>query len=575
MKDKYKGRENFIIIILVITFLALAILFSILGVLIKYQGNSAINHKEAQKIVHIRDNIRVKSSNGNETIVNLPKKFDDNFTYSYNFVPTLLAPGEKLFMYIKGSYHVFTLSYQDEVIYKSALDTSFVKGAGDYIRVVLIPNKYIGKELTISFESLKHSSYGILVPPVKLGNHSDLIYSSYENDFDVIIVAAFLLVFSIESFIIQIGLLFYKKAHISSLLGPLYALIVGLYIIIRSPAIFFFISKGAFIYFFDYILFLLLPLSVAMFMISVARQKCNRKRLHKIIEAVLAIFVLYFIAQMLLTLFGFIEFMEYQKVSQIIVVVVALISVFIPFTIEDFAFKRIISFLMAGLMVVLVILLAVYVSTYRLRYLTILGVFGGIFILFQSLVTMKLYAKNYNISYRAVLNKQMAYTDNLTRLLNRNAFEDDIKAIEASGQKMMLMIIDINSLKKINDQFGHNTGDQILKNIAEILDKIRIKFNKTNTYRIGGDEFVITAFNVDESYAKKIADYLNNQAKERDYIAQLNQFSFGIGYKVTLVDSTFEIDAFMREVDIKMYEDKKQKKRNFSNEEPKMLVIEQ
>ncbi len=576
MKVKQKGREFFIVIILLITFSGVAILFSFLGILIKYKGGLETNNKINNEVVFVRDDILVKSSDGREMVVNLPKKFDDKYTYSYNFVPQRVAPDGKLFMYIKGSYHLFTLSYQDEVIYQqSAIDTSFVKSGGGYIRVILIPDQYLGKQLTMSFKSLKHSNYGILVPPIALGTHSELIFYQYAHDFDVIVVAAFLLVFSLESFIIQMALLFYKKAHISSLLGPLYAFVLGMYIIVRSPTVFFFLPKGAFIYVFDYLLFLFLPLTVALFMVSMARQRGGNKRIHKIIEAIFALFVLNVIVQSLLTMFGYLEFMDFQTLSQISAVIVALVSIVIPFTIEDFAFKRIISFLVASLMVMLFILLIVYLNTYRLKYFTILGVVGGIFIIFQSLAIMKIYSKNYTISYRAKLNKQLAYTDSLTRLSNRNAFERDIKAIDARGQKLLLMIIDINSLKDINDQFGHNAGDVILKNIAELLNKISIKFNKANTYRIGGDEFVIMAFEADETYAKKMVDYLNDRAEEREYIVPFNQFSFGIGYAVTKVDDDFNIDAFVRIVDQKMYEDKKLKKRNFSKEEPKMLVIEQ
>ncbi len=575
MNNKTKNRGLFIVIVLLITFLSIIVLASILGI-IMHKSGQMLDTKEEAKIVFLRDDILITASDGREMVVNLPKKLDDNYTYAFNFVPERTVPNEKLFMYLKGSYHVFTLSYQDKIIYqKTAIDTSFVKSGGDYIRIVMIPDDYIGKELTISFKSLKHSNYGILIPIITLGSHSDLIFYSYTDKIDVMIVAAFLLVFSIESFIIQTVLIFYKKANISSCFGSLYAMILGLYIFIRTPAMFFFVPKGSFIYVFDYLLFLLLPLSVAMFMISIARQKGGKVNIHKIIEIIIAFFVLHLIAQILLTWFGCTEFMELQQLSQIVVVTVALISVFVPFTIKNFEFKRVLSVSIAVLMVLLVILLAVYLSTYRLRYLTILGLVGGLFILFQSLVIMKIYANNYAISYRAALNKGLAFTDNLTRLNNRNAFERDISQLVRHGQKMMLMIIDINSLKAINDQFGHNTGDLILKNIAEILNKIRIKYNKTTAYRIGGDEFVITAFDVDESYAQKVAHYLNSQAEERAYIAKFNQFRFGIGYKVTTVEQDFNIDIFMREVDKKMYEDKKLKKRNFGNEEPKMLVIEQ
>ena len=86
-----------------------------------------------------------------------------------------------------------------------------------------------------------------------------------------------------------------------------------------------------------------------------------------------------------------------------------------------------------------------------------------------------------------------ASTDQLTGLPNRTAFERDIRAWEAyysEGiiQDFFLTFIDVDGLKRVNDQQGHNEGDRLLSVVAQWLIR---QSQQQNVYRIGGDEFVL------------------------------------------------------------------------------------
>ncbi len=562
MKNISKGGELFIPLVLIISFLIFVPVFINIGVFLENKSDEITS--EMDKVILIKDDILIRTSDGKEFISDLPKKFDSGVIYSYNFIPRKIDKDEKLYLYIKISYLNFKITYKDELVYETKnIDTSFIKSGGDYIRMIALDDKYIGKELTISFESIKDTDYGILIKYIALGSVLDIMTYLYFDDFDVVIISIILLVFSIESFFIQIILILFKKSPPSALLGSFYALVLALYIIIRKAIFYFFIPMGTFIYILDYILFLLLPLLVALFILSVARKKEGRKKVQGLIEFILSLFIIYIIVQIILTIFGYIEFMEIQKELQIVVVSTALISIMIPFTIDNFEFKRILSMSMAILMVLLVILLGVYLDKYQIRYMTILGVVGGVFIMFQLMVIMKMYSKKYTINYRAGLNKKLAFTDTLTRLLNRNAFENDIEEVEKHGKNMMLMILDINNLKDINDTFGHNAGDLIINSLADILHRAKRHFNKVKAYRIGGDEFVLTAFDIDENYAQNLAEYLNENASEFRKENNEIPLSFGMAYELSDIDERFNIHEFIQIVDEKMYEDKKIKKMDF------------
>ena len=82
--------------------------------------------------------------------------------------------------------------------------------------------------------------------------------------------------------------------------------------------------------------------------------------------------------------------------------------------------------------------------------------------------------------------KDMANTDFLTGLKNRNAFELDIE--NRQDKRLGILIADLNGLKKINDELGHQIGDEYIRRAAVILSKCA---GIHPVYRFGGDEFVI------------------------------------------------------------------------------------
>lgn len=90
-------------------------------------------------------------------------------------------------------------------------------------------------------------------------------------------------------------------------------------------------------------------------------------------------------------------------------------------------------------------------------------------------------------------------TDELTGFLNRHAYEDDIERLEKSvlTDDFVYVSADVNSLKSVNDSYGHYAGDEMLIGAAECLKKCFSQYGKL--YRVGGDEF-IALINADEAH---------------------------------------------------------------------------
>ena len=97
----------------------------------------------------------------------------------------------------------------------------------------------------------------------------------------------------------------------------------------------------------------------------------------------------------------------------------------------------------------------------------------------------------YDVTVRVELEqalKRLSYSDALTQVNNRNKFNEDVNAVLGrTPPSLGVACFDINGLKEWNDQFGHTAGDSLIKRAAA---NIKTQFPQ-ETYRIGGDEFVV------------------------------------------------------------------------------------
>lgn len=139
--------------------------------------------------------------------------------------------------------------------------------------------------------------------------------------------------------------------------------------------------------------------------------------------------------------------------------------------------------------------------------------------------------------------------DTLTMLNNRASFEKASRKIKA--KKMFAIIaIDINNFKEVNDTFGHDYGDIVLKEVAAI---IRNSFdNSCNCYRIGGDEFYIICKDTNQ---KKLDYQLrcmrNSLAKERQNDKFLPTVAYG--YSIFQGGEILNFKKILKAADDQMY----------------------
>lgn len=158
--------------------------------------------------------------------------------------------------------------------------------------------------------------------------------------------------------------------------------------------------------------------------------------------------------------------------------------------------------------------------------------------------------------YRNNVNLTM---DPLTGLYNKRAIFDKIYTKSPKkAQYMAVYLIDIDEFKSINDTYGHNYGDVVLKSIAKIIrSSIR---NSDYPIRIGGDEFLIIAYLTDIKHIDVIVKNIEKNLKEYNDSPNIKtKVSLSIGSEI--YDNKTEFTKFVNKVDNKMYKEKHSKKR--------------
>ncbi len=134
----------------------------------------------------------------------------------------------------------------------------------------------------------------------------------------------------------------------------------------------------------------------------------------------------------------------------------------------------------------------------------------------------------------------LSFHDHLTGLYNRRFYEAEILRIDNSDYyPITLVMADVNGLKLINDAFGHDAGDLLLRKISSILTKeCRAQ---DITARIGGDEFVVLLPNTDANQAKAIIKRLNSAVSKEHFDHLMLSVSIGFAVKRNSLDSMNDI----------------------------------
>ena len=162
---------------------------------------------------------------------------------------------------------------------------------------------------------------------------------------------------------------------------------------------------------------------------------------------------------------------------------------------------------------------------------------------------------------------ELTRTDELSGLLNRRAFHQDVtKRIEhckRTRHKNALFYVDLDNFKPVNDRFGHEKGDEVLKTVSVLLDENSRVGDLVE--RLGGDEFAIWFENMDENKAREKADELQKICAERSIELGVTDpaLSFSIGIVCAYGEGDETLEGLLAIADSAMYQVKARGKGSF------------
>lgn len=158
-------------------------------------------------------------------------------------------------------------------------------------------------------------------------------------------------------------------------------------------------------------------------------------------------------------------------------------------------------------------------------------------------------AKLHNFYMSRVLLEQ-AYVDALTEIPNRRSFlaKAQERLQEGDTQSRYLAMIDIDNFKKVNDQFGHDIGDVVLKRTAA---NIKASMTEFEYARLGGEEFVICLWGVSQEHAEQRINALCRRVRE-----DLTEHPVTISIGLTHIDHNDSLSNALTKADEALYQAK-------------------
>lgn len=155
-------------------------------------------------------------------------------------------------------------------------------------------------------------------------------------------------------------------------------------------------------------------------------------------------------------------------------------------------------------------------------------------------------------------NKKKLIFDTLTGIHNRMGYNDHIKKLIARWQRydelFSYAIIDIDYFKNVNDAYGHNTGDKVLKIVATIMKK-NIRESDT-LFRIGGEEFVLILPNTDINNAALTIEKIRKAVSACDFRFKEDNIVIHLSAGLTQVNDSDDEESLYERADKGLYQAK-------------------
>ena len=153
--------------------------------------------------------------------------------------------------------------------------------------------------------------------------------------------------------------------------------------------------------------------------------------------------------------------------------------------------------------------------------------------------------------------QRLSQTDELTQIPNRRSIMDrlteELQTHKRKKRPLSMALLDIDHFKKINDSFGHQTGDVILRDMAQLVSGMLREYDAMGRY--GGEEFLIVLPETCEGIAFQVADRLREAVAEHEFMVNGQAYRITVSLGVTCKNKkeTPTLEELFKETDRCLY----------------------
>lgn len=456
--------------------------------------------------------------------------------------------GNSLIFYARQSW--IEVYLDEEQILESAEDrvTPFDMTPGSYWYFFRLPSDYSGKTLRIVFD-YTYDRYAGELPSIYIGTKAAFIYMVLKQGQYSLMLVIPVLILGIALWIISI---LSKQRMMRKRLCRLglFAIATSVWSLLESRVTQVLYGNMVVASYVLFVCFMLIPFFAAAFLLT---YESLRKRWY--MKALFWLSAFSFVLAQVLQIMGLVYYIEMVTIVHILLALV-IISVLVSYiqmwrNKEDISDKSIYRAMM-----ILGVFCAIDILSYYMRPTAAVGSYSKVgLLLFFAYLGIGAIEQVSRLQIQDAENRlyqKLAYTDMMTGLSNRTAFEADLESYRQRPWEefTILMVGDMNRLKYINDKYGHAQGDRALKQVAELMKQ---EFGENcKCYRTGGDEFCVISRGIPE---KQFANMCKHFMRSVIESPQEDDWMISVSCGYCIVDES-GIDECYRKADTFMYAEK-------------------
>ncbi len=552
--NKYIKPVNLII------FLAVVIVLVSIFIASSVEISEIVNiDDDGDKAVAEIDIARVYNSKGDKSLERIPTRLN-NDTYHIFINPKMSDAYTPIYIKVTSVNVLYTVSVGDEIIFRNSFNPVLKNLGYPSVNLVRVPEQYDGKNVKITFRSTSKNAKYTNIPSIHIGSKRAILVAAQNKNYLELMMGILIFIISYIAFFAAF-ILFKAKANYSQTYYiSIFSFIMSVIIVLNTEFVKLLLSENTVLYYIYYILFAVA--SIPLLLLSYYQVKINKAGQWR---SMLMQYTLYIEAIIVLVEICYIA-LHYKQPTNLIIfsfinVILALISTSVSiFTlnIKKYKVKPILIIIMILISFIIIENFELYIGLSGVaKTFHLTSVFTLIFLSVYFYIALNTYFTSYKQLEITQFYENVAFVDSLTRVRTRHALENDIQIIyEKNYNKLIIVFIDVNHLKQINDNRGHAVGDIVLQKLGQLINEIERKYSHVNGYRFGGDEFIIILKKPDKSVAENIKQFLKEETAAIRESEHAIPISLAIAYDEIVLKKNMDIDDIIKSADKKMYLDK-------------------